>query len=193
VVARGGWYAGALTGLLFCAVFFRWSLPLGVGAHRRRRRRPGAAVEGALPERAVLRGPGRGLLRGLGRPGVAADALVEGGGPHRQPTPAAPLPDTQRPGTGPVRADNDVRVVRLGHVAGPALVLDDLRRHCRLRSGSDSVLLHGLDGGARFAPQLVADRGDRRRAARPRQPDAGVRDVLGLCVVLAVFAGLVGQ
>ena len=153
---------------------------LRVVATRGRRARCAASLEGAIPQRAVLPDPGGALLRNLvlhrrpllprlARPG--RDGGSRGVGPPAPPRRAR----HHRP-----RADPDLRLDRLDHVAHAALVLDHLRR----------LFLRGLVRGvhrAAFgrrggdAPGGAAGHGHQRRApARYRKAPVRIHGVLGL-------------
>ena len=85
-----------------------------------------------------------------------------------------------------LRRHHHIRVVRLDDVARAALVLDNLRR---ADHGWTGAVVAGVpDHRARVAQPPRAARSHRRAGALPRsrQPDARVRDALGVLLVLAV-------
>ena len=97
-------------------------------ARRGRRQRCAASLEGAVPQRPVLPDPGGALLRNLvlHRPSVLPRLARSGrDGGSRSVGPAAP---PRRARHHRPRADPDLRLGRLDHVAHAALVLDHVRR-----------------------------------------------------------------
>ena len=175
-------------------------LPVLLGLHdlysngpsrRRRRARRAAALEGAVPQRAVLPDPGGALLRNLvlhrhpllprlARPG-------RDGGSRRVGPPAPP----RRARHHRPRADPDLRLDRLDHVAHAALVLDHVRR-LFLRGflrGVHRAALGRRGGDARGG---AAGHGHQRRApARYRKVPVRLHGVLGLYRLLPVLPHVV--
>ena len=154
-----------------------------------------AAAQAAVPERAVLprRAPRSTSSSGT-RSSYFLNALVARAGPDRRSAARAPDAAAERRRAARLRPDDDVRVVRLADVARAALVLDDLRRADHRRPGAVGARVpdHRARRGSAAAPPLDRDR--RRRALpRPRQPDARLRDAVGVLLVLAVPDHLVGQ
>ena len=84
-------------------------------------------------------------------------------------------------------------VGRLGDVARPALVLDDLRRPVHGRPGALGPGLRDLVMAALRRREALRRGGGAVAHPRPRQADAGLHDALGLHALLAVPDHLVGQ
>ena len=167
------------------------SLQLDAPGGRRRRR--AAAAQAALSEHAVLSDPCRGLFPGLERPVLFPQHLVARAGPHGRSAPRAQDADAQRRRPRRIWHHDHVRVVRLADVDRPALVLDHLRRADHRRAGP---LGPGLpDRRRRLAEPPPAARSHRGLVAlsRSRQPDARLRDAVGVLLVLAVPDHLVRQ
>ena len=160
---------------------------------RRRRARCAASLEGAIPQRAVLPDPGGALLRPLvlhrrpllprlARPG--RDGGSRGVGPPAPPRRAR----HHRP-----RADPELRLDRLDHVAHAALVLDHLRR-LFLRGLLRGVHRAPLGRRGGDAPGGAAGHGHQRRApARCRKVPLRVHGVLGLYRLLPVLPHVVRE
>ena len=117
-----------LVALFFIPVALRLPDPLRVGAAGggEQRHHPG---EGRLPQSGLLHHPRGHLLRVLDAAGGAAQPLVGGTGPRPgdDASRQRALPYGERAGPPLPRADGDVRLGRLDHVARPGVVLDHLR------------------------------------------------------------------
>src|SRR5882724_4182643 len=106
---------------------------------------------------------------------------------------AAEVPEAERTGADPLLPDHDVCLVRLGDVARSALVLHHLRHDLPLRAGAFGALVHGSDLHPAFEVRANDMVLQERHHARYREADAGVYDVLGVRLILAVPDHLGGQ
>ena len=166
---------------------YEWS------ARRRSRARCAASLEGAIPQRAVLPDPGGALLRNLvlHRPPLLPRLARSGrdGGSRGVGPPAPP----RRARHHRPRADPDLRLDRLDHVAHAALVLDHVRR-LFLRGFLRGVHRAALGRRGGDAPGGAAGHGHQRRApARYRKAPVRVHGVLGLYRLLPVLPHVVRE
>ncbi len=96
-------------------------------------------------------------------------------------------------GLARLRPDGHLRRVRLDDVARAALVLDDLRRADHGRPGPDRAGVPDRRAGVAEPPPAARRHRRARALPRSREPDARVRDAVGVLLVLAVPDHLVGQ
>ena len=157
------------------------------------RARCAASLEGAIPQRAVLPDPGGALLRNLvlHRPPLLPRLARSGrdGGSRGVGPPAPP----RRARHHRPRADPDLRLDRLDHVAHAALVLDHVRR-LFLRGFLRRVHRASLGRRGGDAPGGAARHGHQRRApARYRKVPVRIHGVLGLHRLLPVLPHVVRE
>ena len=166
---------------------------LRVGRPAGRGRGQAAAAQGPLPERALLPGPRRLLLRGVGLPRAARQRLVAPAGRGIRPEARAQDTKPGRPGPRPPRLHPHLRLGGLGVVAQPPLVLHHLGGPLHGGPGALRPLPHGDAAGAAGRGRAPARGGAQGHGARPRQADAGLHHALGLPAPLPVPHHLVGQ
>ena len=164
-----------------------------VDRSRGSRARCAASLEGAIPQRAVLPDPGGALLRSLvlHRPPLLPRLARSGrdGGSRGVGPPAPP----RRARHHRPRADPDLRLDRLDHVAHAALVLDHVRR-LFLRGFLRRVHRAALGRRGGDARGGAAGHGHQRRApAGYRKVPVRIHGVLGLHRLLPVLPHVVRE